>query len=681
MKKNGGTFRLFTLIFCRIILFSTLLFPLISSYNDTSRSYAESMSAQEADVVFVLDNSFSMNQTDQDRIALEVIHMFMDMSEAARTRFGLIAYNDRIVASQPLSAKSGIKREIEGLRRSGYSDLGLGLREGAKLLSDSASSERSRLLILLSDGDIELGASSGQRKLQDSESDVAKALEQAKQEGYPIYTVGLNSNGSVREERLRQIAAETGGSAFITDSADDLPEIFNQIFAAHIQSVLIPVAAVTANGQLQEVTVEVPNSSMTELNLLMLSSQPVSESHLYFSSRDVQLYTSDKYVLMKIAEPRKEKLQLKFRGKAGDFVKINLLGSYNVQGEFHIADGSKPIKGQPVPVEAWLTQPGEDTKRLTDQDVYASMTAELRIEGVDRKSSPPLAVPMVLKEDRSGFTVNYTFPAAGSYRLSVHLNGSDFYRRTAVQTLELPNLAPQAQAPASPLRVVKSDGSMRVQLHDYFTDPNNDELQFAAMVMDGEALQIAVEQGELIVTPLRAGSTRINVTATDTDGASVEAELSFQVSAPWSIYAVIALVTGLVLAAGAALYIVFRPKPAFFGRLEGYFLETASGNDIPVKYWPLHTLGTRRSISLEELFGQLEVHEIVPEAKDIWFKPGKEHTLLVRHDTKCTVVIGRTPLPAGSTGRLAYNDKLYITFEDHVTEIELRYKEPKPNAR
>ncbi|GGG14835.1 hypothetical protein GCM10010913_40880 [Paenibacillus aceti] len=38
----------------------------------------------------------------------------------------------------------------------------------------------------------------------------------------------------------------------------------------------------------------------------------------------------------------------------------------------------------------------------------------------------------------------------------------------------------------------------------------------------------------------------------------------------------------------------------------------------------------------------------------------------------------RTPLPKNKKEILEYNDKLYITFEDGITEIELRYKAIKP---
>ncbi|EJL21842.1 VWA domain-containing protein, partial [Brevibacillus sp. BC25] len=100
------------------------------------------------DAVFVVDTSNSMNKTDPGKTAAEVMSMFIDMSEATRTRIGFVAYNDRIVQAQsPASIaearnREQLKRTIQGLRYSGYSDLGLGLRRGAEMIEKAKDPAR-----------------------------------------------------------------------------------------------------------------------------------------------------------------------------------------------------------------------------------------------------------------------------------------------------------------------------------------------------------------------------------------------------------------------------------------------------------------------------------------------------------------------------------------------------------
>ena len=80
------------------------------------------------------------------------------------------------------------------------------------------------------------------------------------------------------------------------------------------------------------------------------------------------------------------------------------------------------------------------------------------------------------------------------------------------------------------------------------------------------------------------------------------------------------------------------------------------------------------------MFDRMDIGIIVPEAERIWLEAGKKETLLVRHDTNCTVVRGRTPIKRRHTEALEYNEKMYITFDDGVTEIEMRYKAIKPST-
>lgn len=52
----------------------------------------------------------------------------------------------------------------------------------------------------------------------------------------------------------------------------------------------------------------------------------------------------------------------------------------------------------------------------------------------------------------------------------------------------------------------------------------------------------------------------------------------------------------------------------------------------------------------------------------------------MKHDTRCALQHGKIRLARNKKAVMEYSDKLYITFEDGVTEIELRYKAIKPNT-
>ncbi|CAH1189920.1 hypothetical protein PAECIP111893_00018 [Paenibacillus plantiphilus] len=628
------------------------------------------------DAVFVLDTSYSMNDTDPDNIASEVINMFIDMTEAKRTRIGFAAYNHTIVDSMPLTPitvkekREELKRKLDKLRRSGFTDLGLGLRKGTKLLS--GASDNHKFIILLSDGETDFGPAPTGRTVSDSSQDVESAIQAASAGGYPIYTIGLNHDGTVNQEELERIAELTGGKSYMANSADDLPETFNRIFADQFQSNFVPVAAVTATGKMQEVTVTIPNSSMRETNIVLLSDHPLEETQLYYTSQNIRYTVSDKYALLKILKPEKGAFKLKFRGARGDLIKVNLLDNYDVQPRITLpAQGV--IKGKPAVFHADLITP--DGEKLLDKDVYKTLKIDLIITNKQTNSTEHIA----LKNIGDALTADYTFQKSGSYTWKARLDGPDFYRNYPVNTLDVTNTAPE-QLEKGGLALAKEDGAVTLPLSDYFNDANGDALAYELVSNSAaDSLGAVVQNGKLTIDPLQSGNAQLVLRATDDEGGTVTTEIAVAISNMWDGIIRIALIAIAVVIAAAVAFWKLRPRPPFKGRLEGYFLSTASGNDIPVKYWPLTSFSQQR-VTLRQLFESLDIHEPLPESAHIIFKAGKDGALHITHRTRCTVSKGRSPIEAGRRETLHFNDKLYITFEDGMTEIELRYKSVKPTT-
>ncbi|KAE8559921.1 hypothetical protein BJH92_11795 [Paenibacillus polymyxa] len=675
------------IIFMTFVLFFQMgLNGVICTVNQANAASLGTAPIEGYDAVFVLDTSYSMRDTDPEGIAAEVISMFMDLSDADRTRVGFVAYNHHVVASKPLTSigvaaqKSQIQQEIRMLNRSGYTDLGLGLHKGSELLAAGASQGRQPFMILLSDGETDFGASSGSRSKGDSNNDVSSVIKSAQTKGYPVYTIGLNHDGTVNRQELERIASQTGGTSFITSSAEDLPEILNRIFASQIRSKLVPVAAITTTGEMQELTVTLPDSSMEEANLVLLSEHPLLETQLYSNSENVRRYKSSRYAILKIEHPQAGKVKLKLRGIRGDLVKINLLGSYRLEAEATIrgtqttaTHGGKPmqlLKGQATPFQAQLLLP--DGQNLTDEAVYTSLQAHIIVTPV--KGGTAKKVPMTYKS--GAFHTEYAFPQTGDYTWQLSLDSPQWYRKGIVHKVHATNAAPQALNDLT-IHLVKEDGDSRRSLSDFIVDPNHDKLNYKLDSGASEdTINAEINGNDLLLSKLHTGDTKLKITATDPEGASSSATLTVSVQ---SRYTAIKWTVAISIVIAALLYWFLRPKPQFAGRIEGYFLATASGQEIPVKSWPLTSFPGHK-VSLQELFRTLDVHEPLPEAERILFSAGKKGTLIVKHDTRCALQHGKIRLSRNKKAVMAYGDKLYITFEDGVTEIELRYKAIKPNT-
>lgn len=292
-----------------------ILFMAAAPFASLQASAATSAAPSHIDAVLLIDVSNSMNKSDKNKIANEAMKMFIDMLSAQGDKVGIVAYTDKVQREKALlqissaGDKQDLKDFIDGLSRGPYTDIAVGMEEAVKVLENGSDPGHEPMIVMLADGNNDLDESSGRTQSQ-SDQELDAAIETAKQKGYPVYTIGLNADGKLNKEILAGLSDKTGGKAFTTDSADDLPQILSEIFASHLKLKVVPVQSITANGSYQDVTVNVPNSSVLEANISIMSSQPVtakltdpSGKSIAIPSDDVLLSKSSSYSLIKLISP------------------------------------------------------------------------------------------------------------------------------------------------------------------------------------------------------------------------------------------------------------------------------------------------------------------------------------------------------------------------------------------
>ena len=124
-----------------------------------------------------------------------------------------------------------------------------------------------------------------------------------------------------------------------------------------------------------------------------------------------------------------------------------------------------------------------------------------------------------------------TVTGVGKGVATISVTATDPGGASAQQNFQVtvPNRAPDATGtiPAVELSV---DETETVDVSQYFTDPDGDDLSYSAASSDTARATVAVSGNALTVTAIAAGTATITVTATDPDAAS--AEQSFDVTVP-----------------------------------------------------------------------------------------------------------------------------------------------------
>jgi len=412
-----------------------LAFCLAASPLAAVPAYAAAPAPSHIDAVLLIDVSNSMNKSDKNKIASEAMKMFIDMLSTQGDKVGIVAYTDKVQREKALLAigsagdKQDLKDFIDGLDRGAYTDIAVGMEEAVKVLQNGSDPAHEPMIVMLADGNNDLNESSGRTQSQ-SDQELNEAVEAAKKNGYPVYTIGLNADGKLNKKILADLSDKTGGKAFSTDSADDLPQILSEIFASHLKLKIVPVQSITANGNYQEVTVNVPNGSVLEANISIMSSQPVaaklsdpSGNSVTIPSDDVLLSKSRTYSLIKLLSPDQGDWKLQVKGVAKDKIDINLVFNYDMELKIDPLSSASYQKGDKIDIASHLFSNGT---QVTLSNMYQNMNAVLLATDLDTGLVEELPL------DNTGDVFKGTFEVKDShdYELKVRAEEQSFYRES-----------------------------------------------------------------------------------------------------------------------------------------------------------------------------------------------------------------------------------------------------------
>ncbi|MEK3799224.1 vWA domain-containing protein [Peribacillus sp. FSL H8-0477] len=390
---------------------------------------------EKMDAVLVVDVSNSMNKSDKKKVSNEAMKMFVDMLSVSGDKVGLVAYTDQINREKALleihseEDKTDFKEYIDSLTRGSYTDIAIGVNEAVKILDAGKDKGHSPLIILLADGINELNPDSGRTQKQ-SDKDMQTAINKAKAEGYPIYTIGLNADGKTNQSVLKNLSKETNGIYFTTNSADDLPSILSEIFAKHLKLKVVPVKNLTANGNYQDVVIDIPNENVMEANISITTNRPITAKLFDPDGKEVNIPSpniiyskSNAYSLIKLIKPAIGKWKIQVKGTNKDKIDVNMIYNYDLGLHLEEPANKNYGKNDTVAIKAFLETGG---KKLQSPVMYEEMKAKLLVTDLTLKK----VVEYPLDTDGKNFFSNWKIPDQHKYELKVLAEDNSFSRET-----------------------------------------------------------------------------------------------------------------------------------------------------------------------------------------------------------------------------------------------------------
>ncbi len=123
------------------------------------------------------------------------------------------------------------------------------------------------------------------------------------------------------------------------------------------------------------------------------------------------------------------------------------------------------------------------------------------------------------------------------------------------------------------------------------------------------------------------------------------------------------------------------PKNDFCGKLQVYVIHNKEGIDYPPESINLFARCNREVITLEWLLDACNLPFDLKGAERIIIRPGADKGLLIKNSGRVTAMKGRELLEKGHIYHLYYHEKVTFIFDQEDTEIEVHYKDLKPNER
>ncbi len=482
--------------------------------------------------------------------------------------------------------------------------------------------------------------------------------------------------GNLDTSYLQKIAAQTNGKSYTLQQSNQLSELFQNIYCDAVGRNVNNIDHFIGSGNYQK-QINMINGFADSSDIIIHTQNGVKE--IITDCKNSTITYSENYVVIKVNEPSQDVVKIQFQIPQNDNITVQTIHHITVLPKIEEIKNNALLH-LPITVKLYQTDTGEI---ITDKKLYENMTGELTV--TDTKTGEKQKINM----GNAGNAMLASFENSNpkQYRFEATVKNGLYQRKTIPYGIELSNTLPYITEKKE-INLLQKRQTQQIDLNQYFKEDDGDTL-----VYQTESTDCNIDKNILLINTEKEQPKQVNLYVSDGRGGVITETLTFHRLPFWLHYKNVVLIILLLFITLLLFYLFIikkRPQPQqqiqqeqpiFSGEtifsnavFEGYFLSTLSGNEIPVLNWGASYIDNKKSITLGELFHILDVTEKLPEAHKIYIGAGKNGTVLFYHDTDCVITCKGKDIPKKKKEILQYEDKVYITFEDNVTEMELRYK-------
>lgn len=428
MKKSSALICAFIFAFL-----SSMVFAADNAFPDKKepRKISEQNPNKEGfDIIVLMDCSGSMKKTDPQSYRKPAARLFISLLGES-DRIGIIGFGDSARVLMPLTdnSKKNQERLFSDINKISSKEFSTNITDAVKKgFEELKSSDRkNRILILMSDGKLALGA---KEKDDAALAELSKLLPELAKSGIKLYSVAFTEMSDMK--LLEDMAKSTGGFSRLAKADKDLHVIFASIFEKIKSPDTIPL-----EGDTFEIDKDINEA------ILLISKKPGTSTTVIDPSKgkhtpakygkNMQWYESKAFDMITVKEPAQGKWKVKLSTKEGN--KVFVITNLSLKSSF---DKGFVYKGDLLKIDAWLEREGGT---LAEKDFLGQVLFFAEVSTPDGKSMRLDLMDDGSSGGKSGddkqgdgrYSAGFEVNNIGEYSIKIVSEGKTFKREKVIQ--------------------------------------------------------------------------------------------------------------------------------------------------------------------------------------------------------------------------------------------------------
>jgi len=371
------------------------------------------------DTVVIMDSSGSMKKNDPKQLRKPAAKLFISLLDT-EDRLSVVSFSSQawpITYLTQLKTEKQLKQALRATdkvsHKGMHTNIHSAISKGIDFLKESDQVNREPIIILMSDGQMDVG--NAEKSAQLREQIFENLLPQLIEHNIKIYSIAFTEASD--QELLQEIAEATDGRYALAASDDVLHKVFSKIFEQTKQPDMLPLNEnkFIVDDSINEVTIIAnKNSDSSQIYLQAPSGEKLNST---FKSEKIKWFVSTSFDMITIKKPDAGEWKILY---SDDDNRAYIVTDIKLRTQFEFNSESYQPE---ITITSWFIQ-NEETE--ANQDLLNNMEVMLEIEHPDDTIE---TFPVEAANEQGEFITQFKPDADGIYGAAIIAKSRTFQRQ------------------------------------------------------------------------------------------------------------------------------------------------------------------------------------------------------------------------------------------------------------